>query len=80
MGVYIKNLVINEISGGIVHFGNTRTISPISASKSAENGNGGSQAQSGGSQSMGAAPNGGQMGANQTGPAGQSTVNPAGGG
>ncbi|MGD6816047.1 spore germination protein [Metabacillus sp. 84] len=36
MGVYIKNLVINEVSGGIVHFGNAANISPVTASKTAE--------------------------------------------
>ncbi|MBS2969106.1 spore germination protein [Metabacillus sp. KIGAM252] len=42
MGVYIKSLVINEVSGGVVHFGNAVNVGTISASKSVEGSGSGS--------------------------------------
>ncbi|MRX70706.1 hypothetical protein GJU40_00795 [Bacillus lacus] len=35
MGVYIKSLFINHISGGVVHFGNAVRVGNIETSKSA---------------------------------------------
>ncbi|WP_231889998.1 spore germination protein [Bacillus sp. SJS] len=40
--MYIKSLVINEISGGVVHFGNAVNVGPITASKSVEGSGSGS--------------------------------------
>ncbi|AZB43056.1 hypothetical protein CEF21_12490 [Bacillus sp. FJAT-42376] len=44
MGVCIKSVVINEVSGGVVHFGNAVNVGTISSSKSAEGSGSGSEA------------------------------------